>query len=235
MRVVRDVFEIIAFSAAGIWAIWTFWYQARYEPAHAQPLVEWTMTLEREAVRPSDGMLAIRAHIRGVNKGKATMKLASLNVTISGGHVVRTLPSDRALDLQPLDADAGDWQRELGAHREGKVPLGSQGFRWGGHSASVIDPDQEHAEDLLFWIDPADYDYLIGNLVVREASDLHFDRAWYQPVVSDAGVVSVGTTAACKAAAPRCYDSSYQTGAELPLWPASAEASRGATVDGGAR
>ncbi len=226
VRVVRDVFEIIAFSAAGIWAIWTFWYQARYEPAHAKPLVEWSLTLEREAVRPSDGMLAIRARVRGVNKGKATLKLASVNVTIAGSHVVRTPPSERQRNPEPLDPDAGDWQRELGARREREVPLASQGFRWGGNSASLIDPDQEHTEDLLFWVDPADYDFLIGSLVVRPAPDPNFERGWFQPVVDDAGVVSVQTTAACKAAAPRCYSGAYETGTELPLWPAAVDASR---------
>ncbi len=215
IRAVRDIFEIIAFSAAGIWALWTFWYQASYEPAHEQAHVEWSLSLEREGVRPSDGMLAIRAHTRGVNKGKASQHLVSMSVDISGGHVARGGDAGR----EPLLPDARGWDHERGVERRGEVVLASQGNRWGGGYSSTVDPDQESATEFLFWIDPADYDYLSGTLIVHWSAEEKFDRSWYETRLNDAGAVEVTTTEACHEARPHCTSAATQTGVDLPLWP----------------
>jgi hypothetical protein len=216
IRAVRDVFEIIAFSAAGVWAIWTFWYQASYEPAHEKPLIVWNLTLEREAVRPSDGLLAIRAHAVGSNKGKATEHLVSLVVNLYGGHV-------RRLDPEPLTLDAGasSWDINPRFRAKDGVFLASQGQRWGEAFRAFVHPDQDFGVDFHFWIDPADYDVLAAELEVRDETDESFAGSHYAARLVDggAGGVEVVGTEQCLEPGVHCTHSVYVTEAEMTLWP----------------
>jgi hypothetical protein len=92
IRALRDVFEIAAFSAAGIWAIWTFWYQASYAPKHEKAAVDWKVNLIVTGER-ADGLLAVRAQIHAKNTGRAPERLAGMVVNVFGHHAMTTMPA----------------------------------------------------------------------------------------------------------------------------------------------
>ena len=71
---VRDVVEIVAIVAAGIWAIYTFVYVERLKPAWARPDVGLTASLhklgERNGLVGRDARAAFEGRPRGVRFGE---------------------------------------------------------------------------------------------------------------------------------------------------------------------
>lgn len=81
-RVVRDVVQVVALTAAAAWALYTFWYQARYVPAHETPNVVVNCSLE--LVAEHENFVALRARVRAHNSGKARVRLVSQSVNLVG-------------------------------------------------------------------------------------------------------------------------------------------------------
>lgn len=81
-RIVRDVVQVVALTAAAVWAVYTFWYQARYQPAHEAPNVVLTSSLEVVADR--DGFIALRARLSAHNSGKASVRIITESVSLVG-------------------------------------------------------------------------------------------------------------------------------------------------------
>jgi len=70
MTFLKDAFQVIAFSVAGVWALASFWYQSVYLPRHEEPIVSQTLELQKMGER--DDVVMVRARLKLHNSGKGT-------------------------------------------------------------------------------------------------------------------------------------------------------------------
>jgi hypothetical protein len=82
----RDIIEIVAIVLAGVWAIYTFVYQNRIQPASAPP--EITVNAQLQRVGAQKGLLAIRVITHFKNVGSVTAHFLGYAVTVYGTTVI---------------------------------------------------------------------------------------------------------------------------------------------------
>ncbi len=213
VRVVRDVFEIIAFAAAGIWAIWTFWYQASYAPKHEVPAVDWKLTLEIIGRKPT-GELAVKAVVKAKNTGKAIERLAGIVVNISGVRMAADPGSD---PFGPVVADTLHWHGQVGSRLLGRVLVASDGDRYGDGAELTIQPDEDWMWETSFVIQPADYAMLEGHMAETTImGGAPIKTSWFHTVRGPDGMSLVATDE-CRAARDCRVSSSFDI-TTLSLW-----------------
>jgi hypothetical protein len=215
IRVVRDVFEIVAFAAAGIWAIWTFWYQASYAPKHEKPAVDWKLSLELVGRRPT-GELAVRATVKAKNTGKAVERLAAIVVNVTG---VRVEPDTTADPFATIEPSAEGWHAQIASRESAHVLLASEGDRFGDGTDVLIQPEEDWLWETTFLVPAGDYALLRGHM--RETSILGnapIKLAWFREDHDEVGPFVVATDA-CRASRD-CQVASANDSTELSLWPA---------------
>ncbi|HEY1428948.1 MAG TPA: hypothetical protein VGF18_05205, partial [Candidatus Tumulicola sp.] len=88
---VRDIVEIVAIVAAGIWAFYIFAYENRIRPSFAQPEVNIGATLQRLSER--NGQIAVGLHIDLRNVGTVNTDFLGLAVNVYGQRVLSTTPN----------------------------------------------------------------------------------------------------------------------------------------------
>jgi hypothetical protein len=90
LTIVRDLVEIFAIVAAGVWAFYTFVYENQIKPAQSKPILQATSSLERLGER--HGLVAIDARLSIKNVGTTDVWLYGLAETVSGSSIrpVRT-------------------------------------------------------------------------------------------------------------------------------------------------
>jgi hypothetical protein len=86
LAVVRDVVEIVAIVAAGVWAFYVFVYENRIKPATADPELNVTASMQRLSERK--GLIAVALHLQLHNIGTVRAHLLGLAVNVSGKRVV---------------------------------------------------------------------------------------------------------------------------------------------------
>jgi hypothetical protein len=84
----RDLVEIIAIVAAGIWALYIFVYENRIKPAHEPANLEFKATLSRLSQR--DGLIAVRLDTVTRNLGATRVQFLGFSYYVEG---VRVFPS----------------------------------------------------------------------------------------------------------------------------------------------
>lgn len=82
IRVVRDVVEIVAILAAGIWAFYIFIYENRIKPSFSPPNVVLTASLEKSSVH--NGTIGVRLKTDLRNAGAVPVYLTGWAVTVVG-------------------------------------------------------------------------------------------------------------------------------------------------------
>lgn len=96
--IVKDVIQAVAITAAGIWALTTFWYREQYLPKRTDANVIVHGKLERLGER--DGVVTVRLTATAQNPGRAVARL--LGYTVTGyGHRVRPATGDAGLPPPP--------------------------------------------------------------------------------------------------------------------------------------
>ncbi len=88
---VRDIVEIVAIVAAGIWAFYTFAYENRIKPSFAQPEVNISASLQR--LSEQHGLTAVGLHINLRNVGTVNAHFLGLAVNVLGWRVMPALPA----------------------------------------------------------------------------------------------------------------------------------------------
>ena len=225
VRVVRDVFEIIAFASAGIWGMWTFWYQASYAPKHEQAAVDWKLGLEVVG-RSSNGQLAVRATVKAKNTGKAVERLAGIVVNISG---VRMAPDTTADPFARVEANGSGWHEQIANREVATVLLASEGDRFGDGTNLSILPDESWLWESTFVVPADDYALLRGRFTETSiAGSAPIKLSWFAEERNDNGPLLVATDA-CRATRA-CEIFSANDSTELSLWPSEAPAMAAARV-----
>jgi hypothetical protein len=90
IAIVRDVVEVIAIVAAGIWAFYVFAYENRIKPSMADPDVNVTASIQRLGER--NGLIAVGLHLRLQNIGTVTARFLGFAVNVYGQRIVASLP-----------------------------------------------------------------------------------------------------------------------------------------------
>jgi hypothetical protein len=88
--ILRDVVEVVAILAAGIWAFYVFAYENRIKPAMAKPDVDLTASIQRLSER--NGLVAIGIHLRFQNIGTVKAHFLGVAVNVYGQRVFVTKP-----------------------------------------------------------------------------------------------------------------------------------------------
>jgi hypothetical protein len=86
LTMARDVVEIVAILAAGIWAFYVFVYENRIKPALQPPDVTITGSMDR--VGRVHGLYAIRLTVEANNVGSTAVTFLAYSVTVIGTRVV---------------------------------------------------------------------------------------------------------------------------------------------------
>jgi hypothetical protein len=87
LTVVRDVVEILAIVAAGIWAFYTFVYENQIKPANSEPVAQVESSLTR--LGEKNGLIAVQSHLEIKNVGQAEIWLYGITETVLGSTVRR--------------------------------------------------------------------------------------------------------------------------------------------------
>ncbi|HEY1418833.1 MAG TPA: hypothetical protein VGF41_13060, partial [Myxococcaceae bacterium] len=79
---IKDAVQAVAFTAAGIWAIYTFWYRERYLPQITDTDV--TVRITVEALGERDGVVSVRARTVMENPGQVPARLLAKSLVAWG-------------------------------------------------------------------------------------------------------------------------------------------------------
>lgn len=87
---VRDVVEVIAILAAGIWAFYVFAYENRIKPSMASPDLDVTASMQRISER--NGLIAVGLHVQFHNIGTVKADLLAVALNVYGQRVLEVQP-----------------------------------------------------------------------------------------------------------------------------------------------
>ena len=154
--IVRDVVEIVAIIAAGIWAIYTFVYIERIKPSYDTPQVTMTGTLQREGER--NGLVAFRYNVLFRNTGHVQLVTIATAFSAIG---LRYASPGRRVSRQ----SSGVTTYERDAREVSRTPVYrvvSLGNLAGGRGGLYeIDPGNEIPESGIFFVRRADFDEVL--------------------------------------------------------------------------
>lgn len=87
---VRDVVEVIAILAAGIWAFYVFAYENRIKPSMASPDLDVTASMQKISER--NGLIAVGLHVQFHNIGTVKADLLAVALNVYGQRVLESQP-----------------------------------------------------------------------------------------------------------------------------------------------
>jgi len=90
---IKDVVQAVAFTAAGIWAVYTFWYREKYLPRVTDANLSAHVHVERLGER--EGVQAIRVTVSMENPGPAPARVLGTTLTARGWRVLAAPPPER--------------------------------------------------------------------------------------------------------------------------------------------
>jgi hypothetical protein len=91
---IKDAIQALAFTAAGIWAISTFWYREKYLPEVSDTDV--TVRIVAEALGERDGVVTVRARTVLENPGHVPARVLARSVVARGQRPALPRPSPRS-------------------------------------------------------------------------------------------------------------------------------------------
>jgi hypothetical protein len=153
-RVVRDVVQVVALTAAAVWAVYTFWYQASFLPANEVPNVVLSSTLE--IVGERDGFVALKAHLRAQNPGKARVRIISESINLVGSRF-SPVPS-APLGPAALPQGRQSWALGSGVDAAGSALLASQVDTPSSPSNLSLEPNEILERTHVFRVSKQDWD-----------------------------------------------------------------------------
>lgn len=87
---VRDVVEILAILAAGIWAFYIFAYENRIKPSFASPDLDVTASMHKISER--NGLIAVGLHVDFHNIGTVKADILAVAINVYGQRVLEVAP-----------------------------------------------------------------------------------------------------------------------------------------------
>ncbi len=177
IRIARDVVEIVAIVAAGVWAFYVFVYENRIKPGFAEPQITFATTMHRTSRHGNLLGIDVRTEIRTI--GTVRANLLGFALTVNGQRVEAAHP-ERTPELVP---SAHPYEAVLARFYRLTKPQPVYGYAY---LTNLADPRTSKAwsfgpgdavtQERVFYVPAGRYDVLTANV----------DAAW---VKTDKGPV----------------------------------------------
>ena len=149
-RIARDIFQMVVFTVAAVWAVWTFWFQT--QAARERELPSLVLTAKLEVLQQTPDAIAVRASLRSRNIGRGRARLAAYVLNLTGATFDRP-----ALAAGPRwDGSAEHWKVLPGIPSE-RTAVASTGDLMDG---SFLEPNDEYEETRVLLVPPDRFDLL---------------------------------------------------------------------------
>ncbi|MBV8372781.1 MAG: hypothetical protein JOY69_05940 [Candidatus Eremiobacteraeota bacterium] len=164
VRIVRDVVEVIALLAAGVWAFYTFAYENRIKPSLGAPELNFVVTMQKLGER--DGLVGVRLHTEIHNVGTVAANIVGLSYWILGKRV------EPAAQPRPPVISRGTANLKA-FYRESRVtPVFGQAYLTQmadrrSVNMTNIDPGGDLSRDTVFFVPVNRFDYLEAHISAR--------------------------------------------------------------------
>ncbi|HEY1653892.1 MAG TPA: hypothetical protein VGF86_02125 [Candidatus Tumulicola sp.] len=135
ITVARDVVEVVAIVAAGIWAFYIFAYENSFKPAHAPPSINVKTTIAK--LGSHDGVIGVRIRTELRNSSTVPVRLLGFALTLYGQRVSRS-----AHELPPVVTAT---EERLRAFYDVSAPVPLYSFA---HISKAVDPTSEYDSEL---------------------------------------------------------------------------------------
>jgi hypothetical protein len=218
VKLVRDVFYIVALFIAGIWAVATFAYHSWYLPKHELPIVSARVTLTE--LGESDGKVAINAHLVLRNEGNVLQHTWALSFYASGCKVLSGPGVDGGWRHDAIGSTWFEGSKEFDAGDCTLLASSVDLMTQPGRTNPVL-PHSEEAFDFHFFVDRATADLVKLNYdVLHPVRDDLPEQDWFTLKRGENNRVEIDPTDACKRE-PRCAYQQVHTSdvAFMSLWP----------------
>ncbi|MGA8533130.1 MAG: hypothetical protein WB615_03350 [Candidatus Tumulicola sp.] len=164
VRIVRDIVEIVAFLAAGVWAFYTFAYENRIKPSLANPELNFVVTMEKLGQR--NGLIGVRLHTEIHNIGTVPSNIVGLSYWIVGKRV-----DPRSEPQKPVVSHNTAVLKAFYRESPGTPVYGSAYLTHMADAKSLsrteIEPGGDLARDSVFFVPVGRFDYLEAHLSAR--------------------------------------------------------------------
>jgi hypothetical protein len=218
VRIARDIFTIVAFSVAGVWAATTFWYHSSYVPAHERPIV--TTKLTFSIVGEKDGKVAINAHLALKNDGKATQNIWGLTFHAFSQKVAFAPLNDGGWSQREETATGLEGYRDFREEPALLIASSVDVMTKPGRRNAIL-PQAEIHFDFFFYADRATADAVVVAFdVLQPTTDIPAKPEWFTLQHDGDKPVAIVATDACKAA-PACDTRRTNASKQLSLWKRS--------------
>jgi hypothetical protein len=218
---IKDVVQAVAFTAAGIWAIYTFWYRERYLPSVTEANVSAHVQLER--LGEKDGTQALRITVSMENPGPAPARILGSTLIARGWRVIAAPPKERPRPApnSPLERGAVTWiDRTLESRPEVLFNSVAVPESFDGRSNATVRPGGRSEEETVLFLGADSYPYVTVEAQVAWLPLAHpLRKECYALIAQEDGSVSasVRSTAAQGAPPGNCRLSTTTASATIAL------------------
>lgn len=154
--IVRDVVEIVAIIAAGIWAFYVFAYENRIKPSMADPDVNITASMKR--LGEHNGLIGVGLHLELHNVGTVRAHFLGVAVNVYGQRIVAATPA-------PSVSPGSKYEFHAFYRAEPPIPVYADAYITNlgdpksGHDAA-LDPGSAITNDQTFYVPEGRFDLL---------------------------------------------------------------------------
>src|SRR5215475_12799350 len=150
---IKDVVQAVAFTAAGLWAIYTFWYREKYLPRVTEANLSAHVQLER--LGEKEGTQALRITVSMDNPGPATARILGSTVIARGIRVLACPPPERPRPAPnvPLEVGTVTWlDRTLESRPEILFNSVAVPESFDNRSSSTVRPGGRNEEETVLFL-----------------------------------------------------------------------------------
>jgi hypothetical protein len=217
---IKDVVQAVAFTAAGIWAIYTFWYREKYLPRVTEANLSAHVQLER--LGEKDGTQALRVTVSMENPGPATARVLGSTLVARGIRVLPTPPPERPRSAPnaPLELGSVTWtDRTLESRPELLFNSVAVPESFDGRTNSTVRPHGRAEEETVLFLRASSYPYVTVEAQVAWLPEAHpLRKDCYGLITHEDGSVTVSVRTAAQPAAPgNCRLSTSTASATIAL------------------
>jgi len=158
---IKDVVQAVAFTAAGLWAIYTFWYREKYLPRVTEANLSAHVQLER--LGEKDGTQALRITVSMENPGPATARILGSTVIARGIRVLSGPPPERPRPAPnaPLEVGSVTWlDRTLESRPEILFNSVAVPESFDNRTSSTVRPGGRNEEETVLFLRANSYPYV---------------------------------------------------------------------------
>jgi hypothetical protein len=225
VKLVRDVFYIVALFVAGVWAVGTFAYHSWYLPKHERPIVSPKITLTE--LGESDGKVAINAHLVLRNDGNVLQHTWAVTFRAYGVKIRSGPGPDGGWRSEAEGSTFFQGSREFSEEERTLLASTVDLMTQPGRTNPIL-PHSELAFDFHFFVDRATADAVRVNFdVLHPVRDDLPRPEWFTLKRNADNEVDIEPTDACNQTPTCAYQQVHSSDTSfLSLWPSPRSSGR---------